>query len=74
MWPVQHSNGASAAAYRYYLDAERALVLAEAIKLLEDERRGFCGRLFVNSVQTESFPTLRPIWNATTAATSATIT
>ena len=57
-----------------YLDAERALVLSEAIKLLEDERRGFSDRLFMNNVQTESLPTLRPIWNATTAATTATIT
>jgi hypothetical protein len=54
--------------------AERALVLSEAIKLLEDERRGFSDRLFMNNVQTESLPTLRPIWNATTAATTATIT
>ena len=57
-----------------YFDAERALVLSEAIKLLEDERRGFSDRLFMNNVQTESLPTLRPIWNATTAATTATIT
>ena len=57
-----------------YLDAERGLVLSEAIKLLEDERRGFSDRLFMNNVQTESLPTLRPIWNATTAATTATIT
>jgi len=43
-------------------------------QLLEGERRGFSGRLFMKSVQTESFPTRRPIWNATTAATTATIT
>ena len=57
-----------------YFDAERALVLSEAVKLLEDERRRFSDRLFMNNVQTGSLPTLRPIWNATTATTTATIT
>ena len=40
--------------------AERALVLSEAIKLLEDERRGFSDRLFMNNVQTESLPPCAP--------------
>jgi len=46
---------------RSYLDAGRALVLADVIKLPEDDRRRFSGRLFMNSVQTGFLPTLRPI-------------